>query len=65
VINSPYYWTISYSKQSLELDLKNDRVKKALYELIEEAEVFIQNFDRGPPSGWMSITKRSPSTMTI
>ena len=33
---SPYYWSLSYEK-SLELDLKNDDAKEALYELVEEA----------------------------
>ena len=44
---SPYYWTLNYGKRSLELDLKNDRAKEALYELVAEADVFIQNFRPG------------------
>ncbi|VTT86815.1 L-carnitine dehydratase/bile acid-inducible protein F [Halorubrum sp. DM2] len=44
---SPYYWTLSYGKKSLELDLKNDDAKEALYELVEEADIFIQNFRPG------------------
>lgn len=44
---SPYYWTLNYGKRSLELDLKNDRAKDALYELVAEADVFIQNFRPG------------------
>lgn len=44
---SPYYWTVNYGKRSLELDLKNPRAKEALYELAEEADVFIQNFRPG------------------
>jgi len=44
---SPYYWTLSYGKKSLELDLKNDDATEALYELVEEADVFIQNFRPG------------------
>ncbi|MGM0446776.1 MAG: CaiB/BaiF CoA transferase family protein [Methanobacteriota archaeon] len=44
---SPYYWTLSYGKRSLELDLKNDDAKEALYELVEEADIFIQNFRPG------------------
>ncbi|WP_418284256.1 CaiB/BaiF CoA transferase family protein [Halorubrum sp. DTA46] len=44
---SPYYWTLNYGKRSLELDLKNDRAKEALYELVEEADVFVQNFRPG------------------
>jgi crotonobetainyl-CoA:carnitine CoA-transferase CaiB-like acyl-CoA transferase len=44
---SPYYWTVNYGKRSLELDLKNDRATEALYELVEKADVFIQNFRPG------------------
>jgi len=44
---SPYYWSLNYGKRSLELDLKNDRAKEALYELVAEADVFIQNFRPG------------------
>ena len=44
---SPYYWTLNYGKRSLELDLKNERAREALYELVEEADVFIQNFRPG------------------
>ncbi|WP_418280607.1 CaiB/BaiF CoA transferase family protein [Halorubrum sp. DTA98] len=44
---SPYYWTLNYGKRSLELDLKNPDAKEALYELVEETDVFIQNFRPG------------------
>lgn len=44
---SPYYWTVNYGKQSVELDLKNDRAKEALYELVAEADIFIQNYRPG------------------
>lgn len=44
---SPYYWTVNYGKQSVELDLKNDRAKEALYELAAEADIFIQNYRPG------------------
>ena len=44
---SPYYWTLSYGKKSIELDLKNEDAKAALYELVEEADVVIQNFRPG------------------
>jgi crotonobetainyl-CoA:carnitine CoA-transferase CaiB-like acyl-CoA transferase len=44
---SPYYWTVNYGKRSVELDLKNERAKEALYELVEEADVFIQNYRPG------------------
>lgn len=44
---SPYYWTVNYDKQSVELDLKSDTGKQALYDLAKEADVFIQNFRPG------------------
>ncbi|MDR9432095.1 MAG: CoA transferase, partial [Natronomonas sp.] len=44
---SPYYWTVNYGKRSLELDLINDRATEALYDLVEKADVFIQNFRPG------------------
>jgi crotonobetainyl-CoA:carnitine CoA-transferase CaiB-like acyl-CoA transferase len=44
---SPYYWTLNYGKKSLELDLKNERAKDALYELVKETDIFIQNFRPG------------------
>lgn len=44
---SPYYWTVNYGKRSVELDLKNDRAKEALYELVAEADIFIQNYRPG------------------
>jgi crotonobetainyl-CoA:carnitine CoA-transferase CaiB-like acyl-CoA transferase len=44
---SPYYWTVNYGKRSLELDLKNERAKEALYDLAAEADVFLQNYRPG------------------
>jgi len=44
---SPYYWTVNYGKRSVELDLKNDEALDALYDLIEETDIFVQNFRPG------------------
>ncbi|MFC7203236.1 CaiB/BaiF CoA transferase family protein [Haloferax namakaokahaiae] len=44
---SPYYWTVNYGKRSLELNLKNERAREALYELAEHADIFIQNYRPG------------------
>lgn len=44
---SPYFWTVNYGKRSVELDLKKARGREALYELVEEADVFIQNYRPG------------------
>ena len=44
---SPYFWTINYGKKSVELDLKTEAGLEALYDLVEKADVFIQNFRPG------------------
>ncbi|MFB6109119.1 MAG: CaiB/BaiF CoA transferase family protein [Haloplanus sp.] len=44
---SPYFWTINYDKRSVEFDLKSESGKQALYDLVEEADVFIENFRPG------------------
>jgi crotonobetainyl-CoA:carnitine CoA-transferase CaiB-like acyl-CoA transferase len=44
---SPYYWTVNYGKRSVELDLKTDAGLEALYALVAEADVFLQNFRPG------------------
>jgi crotonobetainyl-CoA:carnitine CoA-transferase CaiB-like acyl-CoA transferase len=44
---SPYYWTLNYDKRSVELDLKTEDGVAALYDLVAEADVFVQNFRPG------------------
>lgn len=44
---SPYYWTINYDKRSIELDLKSEDGLESFYDLIEVADVVIQNFRPG------------------
>jgi crotonobetainyl-CoA:carnitine CoA-transferase CaiB-like acyl-CoA transferase len=44
---SPYFWTINYGKKSVELDLKSEAGREALYELASESDVFIQNYRPG------------------
>lgn len=44
---SPYFWTINYGKQSIELDLKTASGRQALYDLVEVADVFVENFRPG------------------
>jgi crotonobetainyl-CoA:carnitine CoA-transferase CaiB-like acyl-CoA transferase len=44
---SPYFWTVNTGKRSIELNLKHPRGQEALYELVEEADVFIQNYRPG------------------
>ncbi|ELZ19964.1 family 3 CoA transferase [Halosimplex carlsbadense 2-9-1] len=44
---SPYYWTVNYDKRSVELDLKSERGLASFYDLVEVADVVIQNFRPG------------------
>ncbi|GAB7021228.1 CaiB/BaiF CoA transferase family protein [Halostagnicola bangensis] len=44
---SPYFWSVNYGKKSVELDLKSEAGREALYELASEADVFIQNYRPG------------------
>ena len=44
---SPYFWTVNYGKRSVELDLKTEAGLEALYDLVEKADVFLQNFRPG------------------
>ncbi|WP_129115490.1 CaiB/BaiF CoA transferase family protein [Halegenticoccus tardaugens] len=44
---SPYFWTVNYDKKSVELDLKSESGLAALYDLIEEADVVVENFRPG------------------
>ena len=44
---SPYFWTINYDKLSVEFNLKTDSGLEALYDLVEEADVVVENFRPG------------------
>ena len=44
---SPYFWTANYGKRSIELDLKSEGGREALYDLAAEADIFIENFRPG------------------
>ncbi|RQH01406.1 CaiB/BaiF CoA transferase family protein [Natrarchaeobius oligotrophus] len=44
---SPYFWTVNYGKRSVELDLKTEAGREALYALASEADVFLQNYRPG------------------
>ena len=44
---SPYFWTVNYGKRSVELNLKSEEGLAALYDLIESADVVIENFRPG------------------
>jgi crotonobetainyl-CoA:carnitine CoA-transferase CaiB-like acyl-CoA transferase len=44
---SPYFWTINYDKLSVEFNLKTDSGLAALYDLVAEADVVVENFRPG------------------
>ncbi|MFC6838016.1 CaiB/BaiF CoA transferase family protein [Halomarina ordinaria] len=44
---SPYFWTVNYDKKSVELNLKSEAGLNALFDLIEEADVVVENFRPG------------------
>ena len=44
---SPYFWTVNYGKRSVELNLKSEAGREALYDLVEEVDVFVQNYRPG------------------
>lgn len=44
---SPYFWTVNYSKKSIELNLATEVGKSAFYDLVETADVVVQNFRPG------------------
>lgn len=44
---APYFWTVNYGKESIEIDLKTDEGKKLVYDLVKDADVFVENFRPG------------------
>jgi crotonobetainyl-CoA:carnitine CoA-transferase CaiB-like acyl-CoA transferase len=44
---SPYFWTVNYGKRSVELNLKSEAGREALCDLVEKADVFVQNYRPG------------------
>lgn len=44
---SPYFWTINYGKRSIELNLQTEEGREALYDIVSDADVFIENFRPG------------------
>ncbi|MFC6906455.1 CaiB/BaiF CoA-transferase family protein [Halalkalicoccus tibetensis] len=44
---SPYFWTVNYDKRSVELNLKSEEGLAICKELIEEADVVVENFRPG------------------
>ena len=56
---SVYYLSVNRNKRSIALDLKQEAAREALWRLIDGADVFVENFHRGPSAGSVSATTRS------
>ncbi|MFB6309620.1 MAG: CaiB/BaiF CoA transferase family protein [Salinirussus sp.] len=44
---SPYFWTVNYGKRSVEIDLTTGAGREALYDLVADSDVFLQNYRPG------------------
>jgi crotonobetainyl-CoA:carnitine CoA-transferase CaiB-like acyl-CoA transferase len=59
-----YYLSINRNKRSIELDLKSDAGKEALWRLIDSADVLVENFSPGTMGrlgfGWEEVHDRNP-----
>ncbi len=44
---SPYFWTVNYGKQSIEIDLKTAAGLSVVADLVAEADVVVENFRPG------------------
>ncbi|MFB6114445.1 MAG: CaiB/BaiF CoA transferase family protein [Halodesulfurarchaeum sp.] len=44
---STYFWTVNYGKRSIELDLTEEEGTATLYDLVSDADVFVENFRPG------------------
>jgi crotonobetainyl-CoA:carnitine CoA-transferase CaiB-like acyl-CoA transferase len=66
---STYYLSANRSKKSIVLDLKTDRDKLALWELIGTADIVTENFRPGTLAklgfGWQAIHERYPSIILV
>ena len=64
---SPYFWTINYGKRSVEIDLKTEGGREALYDLAREADVFVENFRPGTANrlgvDYDAIRERNPQVV--
>ena len=62
---SPYFWTVNYGKRSVELDLKSEAGREVVYELVEEADVVVENFRPGTAErlgvGYEDVRERNDS----
>ena len=66
---SPYFWTVNYDKRSIELNLKSEGGREALYQLVESADVFVQNYRPGTAErlgvGYEDLREKNPSLVYL
>ena len=66
---STYYLSTNHSKKSIVLDLKTDRGKQVLWDLISTADIVAENFRPGTLAklgfGWEEIHRRYPSVILV
>lgn len=59
-----YFQSLNPQKQSLAVDLKNPRGQEIMYRLVEQSDVFVQNFRKGVAErlglGYDDLAKRNP-----
>ena len=61
---SPSFELYNRNKRGLTLDLKRDRGREVMYELLDDADVFVQNWPPGVAGrlglGWETLHERNP-----
>jgi crotonobetainyl-CoA:carnitine CoA-transferase CaiB-like acyl-CoA transferase len=64
---SPYFWTVNYDKRSVELNLKSEEGLEICHELIEDADVVVENFRPGTAErlglGYDDVRERNPGVV--
>jgi CoA:oxalate CoA-transferase len=62
---SSYWLTVNRNKQTIKLDLRADEGKRVFWELVEKAEMVVENFRPGVMErlgiGWTDLQQRKPS----
>jgi crotonobetainyl-CoA:carnitine CoA-transferase CaiB-like acyl-CoA transferase len=60
---SGYFMTVNYGKRSVELDLKSEEGKEVIYDLLSDADVFVENVRGSADSlglGWEGLREHNP-----
>ena len=57
-----YFETCNRNKRGIAVDLKTEEGRQVVYKLVEQADVFIENFRQGVPERLGISTARRPAT---